>query len=222
MRSGRSRGGLASLAEIAVFLVLGLTVTLHDIALRDWLGGAALFVVITLVLRPAVVAVCLARSSLVVRERAFVAFAGLKGAVPILLAAFAVLGGVAQSGRIYDVVFVVVLLSVGVQGTLVPTVAERLRIPMTVHGPLPWALSVGLAEPPRDHLDALVEEGAPAAGRPLSDLPLGDEGWATLVVREDRALPAHPGLELRPGDRVYVLGAVDADALLEALTARGA
>ena len=54
-------------------------------------------------------------------------WSGLKGAVPILLAALAVIGGVDDSGEIYEIVFVVVLFSVLVQGSLVPAVAERLR-----------------------------------------------------------------------------------------------
>ena len=54
------------------------------------------------------------------REKAFIAFAGLKGAVPVLLAAFAILGGVPDGARIYDLVFVAVLVSVVAQGSLVP------------------------------------------------------------------------------------------------------
>ena len=57
-------------------------------------------------------------------------WSGLKGAVPILLAALAVLGGVDDGTEIYEIVFVVVLFSVLVQGTLVPKAAERLNVPM--------------------------------------------------------------------------------------------
>ena len=71
-------------------------------------------------------------------ERVFIAWSGLKGAVPILLAAFAVIGGVPGSERVYQIVFVVVLLSVVCQGTFVPLVAGRLRIPMHER-PLPPA-----------------------------------------------------------------------------------
>jgi potassium/hydrogen antiporter len=63
-------------------------------------------------------------------ERLFVMWSGLKGAVPILLAALAVIGGVDDAIEIYGIVFVVVLFSVLVQGTFVPAVARRLRIPM--------------------------------------------------------------------------------------------
>ena len=63
-------------------------------------------------------------------ERGFIVWSGLKGAVPILLASLAVVGGTDYAAEIYGIVFVVVLFSVVVQGSLVPTVATRLGVPM--------------------------------------------------------------------------------------------
>lgn len=122
--------GLSNLAEVAVFLALGLTIDVGGIPARDWLGGVLLTAVLVVAIRPPVVFASLARSRLARNEKAFVAFSGLKGAVPILLGAFAILGGVPDAARIYDLVFVVVVLSVGVQGTMVGFVAGRLGIPM--------------------------------------------------------------------------------------------
>jgi cell volume regulation protein A len=70
-------------------------------------------------------------------ERAFVVWGGLKGAVPILLAAFAVIAGVDDAQRIYGLVFVVVLCSVLVQGTSLPFVAAKLGVPMRNPEPRP-------------------------------------------------------------------------------------
>ena len=81
-------------------------------------------------IRPLVVGVLLLPVRLDRGERLFVMWSGLKGAVPILLAALALIGGVDDGREIYGIVFVVVLFSVLVQGTLVPTVAERLSVPM--------------------------------------------------------------------------------------------
>lgn len=122
--------GLSNLAEVAVFLALGLTIDVGGIPARDWLGGVLLTAVLVVAIRPPVVFASLASSRLARNEKAFVAFSGLKGAVPILLGAFAILGGVPDAARIYDLVFVVVVLSVGVQGTMVGFVAGRLGIPM--------------------------------------------------------------------------------------------
>jgi potassium/hydrogen antiporter len=116
---------LASVAEIAVFAALGLTLSLTDLPTDDWLNGAVLIIVLALVIRPLVVLVTLVKADLDNRERVFIAWSGLKGAVPILLAAFAVLDGVDGADTVYGIVFVAVLLSVFGQGSLVPTVARR-------------------------------------------------------------------------------------------------
>jgi cell volume regulation protein A len=121
---------LATVAELVVFVALGLTIQLGLLSTRDWLEGVAIAVVIGLVVRPVVVAATLARADLRGNEKAFIAWSGLKGAVPILLAAFGVLQAVDEADRIYGIVFVVVLVSVLGQGTLVPAVARRLGIPM--------------------------------------------------------------------------------------------
>jgi cell volume regulation protein A len=63
-------------------------------------------------------------------EKLFIVWSGLRGAVPILLAAFALLGGVDESERVYEIVFVVVAFSVIVQGSSIPFVARRLSIPI--------------------------------------------------------------------------------------------
>src|SRR5262249_47051859 len=80
--------------------------------------------------RPLAVVLTLMWSSLTGRERAFIAWSGLKGAVPILLAAFAILGGVRSADRAYGLVFVVVLLSVVVPGSLLPRAARELGVPI--------------------------------------------------------------------------------------------
>jgi cell volume regulation protein A len=126
----RFHGALAVLAEISVFVVLGLVVSLGSITLDTWVDGIVLLAFLALIARPLVVAGLLVPFRFTRSERAFVAWSGLKGAVPILLAAFAVLRGVEESRTVFDIVFVVVLLSVAVQGTLVPWVARRLAIPM--------------------------------------------------------------------------------------------
>jgi cell volume regulation protein A len=126
---------LADLGELAVFVALGLTINLGFILSGAlWWQGLVLAVLLGFVVRPLVVTPLLLPSKLSRGERLFVMFAGLKGAVPILLASLAVVGGTDHARDIYGIVFVVVLFSVVVQGTLVPTVARRLGVPMVDTG----------------------------------------------------------------------------------------
>ena len=120
---------LANLGEIVAFVVLGLSVRLADLAHLDvWLPGVLIAAVVAFVLRPLFVRLCLLRSPLASNERAFVIFGGLKGAVPILLGTMILHSGAEQSHRLFGIVVVVVIFSVLVQGTLIPTVARLLRL----------------------------------------------------------------------------------------------
>jgi cell volume regulation protein A len=217
----RFHSSLASLAELTVFVVLGLTAAVATLDGRTWLDGIVLFLALAVLIRPAVVAVFLAPFTMHRGERAFIAWSGLKGAVPILLAAFALLDHVGDSARIYGIVFVVVLLSVAGQGTFVPLVAKRLGIPLRKKPALPWELSVRLPEQPNPMHEFVVQPRSRASGIAIRDLPLGPKGWITLVVRD--GAPTRPGgsLVLEPGDRVQILANADDIRGLSSLFAAG-
>lgn len=201
----RFQASLAGLAEVVVFVALGATVRLADLGLHDWLDGVLLVTVLAVVIRPLVVAATLVGVRMSRAEKAFIAFAGLKGAVPVLLAAFVVLAGVTGAHRIYGLVFVAVLISVVAQGTLVPFVAHRLRIPMRLGDRLPWELSVRFGREPTGAREYTVAPGCEAEGMTIGDLPLADHEWVTLVVRDGGAIQPGGDLPLRARDRVLIL-----------------
>lgn len=120
----------ASLAEIVAFVVLGLTVDLHEVFRPDvWIPGLVLGILLALVVRPLAVGPLLHWSGLSGNEQRFICFAGLKGAVPILLGNLVVAAALPHAARIYAITVVVVVFSVLVQGTLVPVLARRWRLP---------------------------------------------------------------------------------------------
>jgi cell volume regulation protein A len=122
---------LASLAEIVVFVALGLTVNVDQLFEENiWLDGLLLAVALAFIARPLGLAPLLAPLRLRTGEKLFIAWSGLRGAVPILLAAFAILAEVDDARRIYEIVFVVVAFSVIVQGATIPFVASRFGIRM--------------------------------------------------------------------------------------------
>ncbi len=180
---------LASLGEIVAFVALGLTVDLAVLTHEDvWVPGLLIALVLALVVRPLALEPLLVRSGLNRREKSFVMFAGLKGAVPILLGSLVVAEGVAHSARLYGIVIVVVVLSVVVQGGLVPTAARILRVPMRLVEQEPWTLGVRLRDEPRGVHRVTVARGAPADGsriRELSRLP--ESAWVSLLVRDGQA-----------------------------------
>jgi cell volume regulation protein A len=131
----RFQASLANLAEIVVFVALGLTVSVGQLFDdRVWVDGLLLAIALAFVARPVGLAPLLAPMRLRLGEKLFIAWGGLKGAVPILLAAFVILAEVPDARRLYEIVFVVVLFSVVVQGSTVPFAAKRFRVPMRAVG----------------------------------------------------------------------------------------
>lgn len=122
--------GLSALAEIVVFVALGLTISVSQVIGSHWLQGIASVAFLALVARPLVVAAVLAPVDLRRGERLFVMWGGLKGAVPILLAAFAVGAHAGDAAHLYEIVFVVVLLSVVVQGATIAPAARLFGVEM--------------------------------------------------------------------------------------------
>jgi cell volume regulation protein A len=145
----RFHAALASLAEIVAFVVLGLTISLDVVSRADvWVPGLVLGAALAFVIRPALVGLCLVPARLERGERAFVLFAGLKGAVPVLLGSFLLAAGWPGAQRLYGIVAVAVMFSVVVQGGLVPVAARLLRVPMRPVEPEPWALGCGCGKSP--------------------------------------------------------------------------
>ncbi|HET7808800.1 MAG TPA: cation:proton antiporter [Gaiellaceae bacterium] len=125
----RFHTSLASLAEVVVFVGLGVTV--HEVNLQPvWTDGLMIALILAFLARPLGIAAFLVPLRLRLGERVFLMWSGLKGAVPILLAAFALIENAPGSHRLYGIVFVVVAFSVIVQGGSVPFVARRLGVPM--------------------------------------------------------------------------------------------
>ena len=145
----RFHSALASLGEIAAFVALGLTIDLGVIARADvWIPGLILGAALAFIIRPVLVGLCLLPARLTSNEHTFVLFAGLKGAVPILLGSFLLAARVPGAERLYGIIAVVVMFSVVVQGSLVPAAARLLRVQMRTVEPEPWALGVRLKDEP--------------------------------------------------------------------------
>lgn len=198
---------LASLAEIVAFIVLGLTIDLAVISRADvWIPGLILGAALAFIIRPLLVGLCLIPARLKSSERSFVLFAGLKGAVPILLGSFLLAAHVPGAERLYGIVAVVVVFSVVVQGSLMPAAARLLHVPMRVVEPEPWALGVRLRDEPSDVHQLTVKPGSPADGRTIKDLAdLPREAWISLLVRDGQLVPITGGTRLRAGDNVLTL-----------------
>ncbi len=209
----RFHASLASLAEITAFTVLGLTITLGSYTHGDaWLIGLALAALITVAVRPVLVGLLLVPIRMRPGERVFVCWSGLKGAVPILLGTYLFTADVTDAGRLYQIVVLVVVFSVIVQGGLVPFVAHRAGVAMRTIEPEPWSLGLRFQHEPSGLHRHVIGAGAPADGCTVADLPLGQDAWISLLTRDGHLIQLRGDTDLRAGDEVLVLAEPNSDA----------
>ena len=209
--------GLAFLAQIALFIVLGLLVfpsQLGGVAL----AGVALTLVLMLLARPVAVLASTAFQGYGKRERLFLSWAGLRGAVPIVLATFAVSEGVAAANEIFNAVFFVCLVSALVQGMTLEPLARRLRLTTETRPFYAPPVEVGaIRELGGDILEHEVVVGDAVVGSFVREMGLPRTAIVMLIVRAGVGIPPRGSTQIEAGDRLYVLVSEDARSEVEAL-----
>jgi cell volume regulation protein A len=184
---------------------LGLTITLDELDASNIVDGLIVALILAFVARPLAVGVLLLPVRMRWGEKLFVMWSGLRGAVPILLAAFVLLADVEDAQRIYEIVFVVVAFSVIVQGSTIPYAAAKLRIRMRRVELEPWNISIGLRKEPGGVWRFVLAAGSRAEGVLIRNLPIGEHAWIILVVRRGEAVRAGGSTRLEAGDEILVL-----------------
>lgn len=179
----RFHDGLAWLMQIAMFLTLGLQVFPTQLVP---IAGPGLFLALFLMVcaRPVAVFATLAFTGLSLKKKTMVAWVGLRGAVPIILATFPLLAGVPQAAMIFNLVFFIVLTSVLLQGTSIPLVARWLGVDEPVSARMesspvwdaPTSLKSGL-------LEIRIPEHSRTIGQRLLDLGLPKGAFILLMAR---------------------------------------
>jgi cell volume regulation protein A len=189
------------LAQIAMFVLLGLLAWPHRLADSFW-GALAVVLTLTLIARPAAVFLCLAPFGFQWREKLFISWVGLRGAVGIFLASIPLLVGLPAGYLFFDVAFVVVAFSLLVQGWSVALAARKLDMSFARADPLPQ----------RVELDLPGQLAREIVGYPLTpNSPFMQRGlipnWArpTMVVRNEQILTLAEAEPLGEGDYLYLL-----------------
>jgi potassium/hydrogen antiporter len=210
--------GLAFLAQVTMFVVLGLLVFPSDLPAVA-LPGLALAALLVIFIRPAAVWLATVFSGFTFREQALLGWAGLRGAVPIVLATFALSSKVGEAETIFNAVFFVVVVSALVQGTTLEWVAKKLDLvdprPAAVAAPLEVdALgSLALVEFDVNTDDAI-------AGAAVRELGLPRNALIAVVARHGDTIPPRGTTVIQPGDRLFVLAPRTQRAQLEDVLAR--
>lgn len=211
----RVHDALAWLSQVVMFLMLGLLVFPSRIA--DVAGvGIALALLLALVARPLVVGLLLLPFRFKPRELLYIGFVGLRGAVPIVLATFPVLARAPGAGRIFDIVFFIVVANAFIPGMLVPWVTRRLGLESRQPPPSRAVLEIESMRPLRGELLSFyVDPALAVANVPIADLPFPEGAAVTLVVRGDELVAPKGNTILTPGDHVYVFARPEERSLIQ-------
>ncbi|MBA2688924.1 MAG: potassium/proton antiporter [Gemmatimonadaceae bacterium] len=200
----RVHDALAWLAQIAMFLLLGLLVSpsrMLDVAVP----GIILAVFLTFIARPVVTALSLFPFRYPTKDVAYVGWVGLRGAVPIVLATFVILSRASGSEKIFDLVFFIVVVNALIPGMTVGWVTRRLGLE-SGDPPMPRAvLEIESLQPLSESLTSFyIDEDLDLAGVQLEDIPFPESAGATLIVRGSNLIPPKPSTTLAVGDHLYV------------------
>jgi cell volume regulation protein A len=197
--------GVAWLAQIGLFVMLGLLLSPGRITPTTVGLAIAAGMILTFVARPLSVAVCAAFSRLTWREQAFLSWAGLRGAVPIVFATIPLSEGVDGAERLFDIVFVMVVLYTLLTGPTLPLAARLLRVARRSE---PRGLDLEAAPLDRVAADMLQVTISPVSklhGVEVGELRLPHGSSVAMIIREDETLVPERRTVLRHGDDLLVV-----------------
>ena len=213
----RFHDATAWLSQVGMFLLLGLLVTPADsVPALGWGIGVALAA--TCLVRPLVVAICLSPFRYKLREVLFIGWAGLRGAVPIVLAIFPVLAGIEGGREVFHGVFFIVIVGAVLPGATLGRAARAARLE-EAPPPVPKAMLEMVSNEPLDGeiVSFYISPALAVAGVRIRDIPFPEAAAALLVVRGPRLIPPRGSTELLPGDHVYLFARESDRPLLELL-----
>ncbi|HNR02978.1 MAG TPA: potassium/proton antiporter [Anaerolineaceae bacterium] len=201
--------GNAWLMQIALFITLGLLVFPSQLK-PVIVPGLLISLTLIILARPLAVFLTLIPFRYGFREKLFISWVGLRGAVPIVLGTFPLVAGISDAGEIFNLVFFIVITSVLLQGTLLPQVARWLRVdnpaPSRSRAPIEVVTEQGLKA---DLREIQISPASPAVNKAIYELKLPLEYLIILVLRDGEYIQPNGSLELRPGDTLFSLSEED-------------
>lgn len=213
--------GLSWLAQISLFLALGLLVAPSQLLGSVLSEGLMISAVLMFLARPLAAFLSLANTAWNWREKLFVGWVGLRGAVPIVLATYLLLGGAQDAQRLFHLTFFIVLSSALLQGWTVPAAARLLGAGELKAKDAPRPLEFTAPPTADSELEEfIVPFGSAAAGRTLAQLSLPKDANVVLMGRGGQFLEPNGASVLEEGDTLMVLASKETKGQVQATLAR--
>ncbi len=201
----RFHDGFAWLAQISLFLMLGLLVSPHKLV--DYASSAMLVgVLLMFVARPLAVWLCLLPFQFSWQEKTFISWVGLRGAVPIVLAMFPWLAGVPEWNFFFNIAFFIVLISLLVQGWTVGPMAKWLNLNVPTSSSRVQRVELGIpGQVGHEFVGYKLAEGSPALRRTVGNLHLPHKVQLLCLLRDGNPVALLPEQKLLADDHIFLL-----------------
>jgi cell volume regulation protein A len=206
--------------QVVMFLTLGLLVfPSRIIPIAGF--GLAVSLVLMLVARPLGVYISLIFFRINFREKLFISWVGLRGAVPIILATYPLIAGLPSSEMIFNVVFFISATSVLLQGMTLATVARWLHVYVPDKIRRRSQLEIELSDGTKSELtEIILHEHSPCLGKPIVELHFPPNALIVMIKRNNKFITPNGATELQAGDKLTIM-AEDRHALDEVLLITG-
>ena len=201
----RFHDGLAWLAQIVMFVTLGLLVfPSHIVPLIG--AGFFLTFLLMVVARPVSVLLCLLPFNINMRKKVMVAWVGLRGSVPIILATFPFMAGIPQADTIFNIVFFVVIASVFIQGTSIPVLSKILKLDVPLANKMNYPIEFEkTAAFDAEMIDVIIPFDSEVVGKRISDLDVPEKCLILLICRQGNFVIPSGSMVIESGDVMLVL-----------------
>ncbi len=197
--------GMAWLSQIVMFFTLGLLIFPSKL-LGIALAGLVLSAVLMFIARPISVFFGMLFTKIELKEKVFISWVGLRGAVPVILATFPLLAGVQYADLIFSIVFFIVLTSAVIQGGSLPFVAKLLKVdapfPKKLYSPIEFESKPGDTN---DLYDFMISDNSPLVGKSIVELGLPKESLIVMINRNEQYVVPAGGTLIEQGDILLVL-----------------
>lgn len=211
--------GFAWVMQILMFVILGLLVFPSELfTLEVILQGVIISAILMIVARPVAVFISTFNMGYKINERIFLSWAGLKGAVPIILATFPMLANVEGSQQIFNVVFFVVLTSCLIQGTTITALADKLELFGPKKSiPIHTLELIALGKAKAEMIEYEMEEEASINGKTLNEISFPEHTLVNAIIRDQSLITPSGDTVIQSGDFLYILTSRDNKKALQRL-----
>ncbi|TWT01896.1 potassium/proton antiporter [Planomicrobium sp. CPCC 101079] len=201
----RFNEGFAWMMQIIMFTLLGLLVFPGQLISVFW-RGILIAVILMFIARPLAVFISMLFMKYNFKQKLFISWAGLKGAVPIVLATYPIVAGIGSSNLIFNTVFFVVLISALMQGSTLSWLAERLKLTGDEDDGSASVELINLGDTDSEIMKVTIPKQSPAVNMSLTDLTLPDHTLIIGITRKKKLLTPTGSSVIEKGDTLYVLG----------------